>query len=49
MLNKDEILVLVYILKMAYARIGARESLRILPYVAASSLSLAGIELVTMT
>ena len=49
MLNKLEMLVLVSILKMASARMGATDSLRILPSVTAYSFSLAGMELVTMT
>jgi len=49
MLNKLEMLVLVSILKIASARIGATDSLLILPSVTASSFSLAGMELVTMT
>ena len=48
-LNNDDMLVRVWILKMASARIGARESLLIFPSVIYYSPSLAGIEFVTIT
>lgn len=47
--NKDEMLVLVWILKIASAKIGARESLLIFPSVISYSFYLGGIELVTIT
>jgi len=47
MLNNEEILVLVWIRKMASAKIGATDNLMIL--LMCSSPSLAGIELVTIT
>lgn len=47
--NKDEILVLVWILKIASAKIGAKESLLTFPSVSCYSPSFAGIEFVTIT
>ena len=49
MLNSDEMLVRVWILKIASARIGASESLLIFPSVSSSSPSRGGIEFVTIT
>jgi hypothetical protein len=49
MLKRLEILVLVCILKIASARIGATESLIILPSVKVYSFSFGGIVLVTIT
>ena len=49
MLNKVEMLVRVWIRKMASAKMGDRESRLILFSVASSSFSLGGMELVTMT
>jgi hypothetical protein len=49
MLKMVEILVLVWILKIASARMGARENLRTFPFESYSSPSRAGIELVTIT
>lgn len=49
MLNNDEILVLVWIRKIASAKIGANDNLFILPFVSLSYPSFGGIELVTIT
>lgn len=49
MLNKLEILVLVCILKIAYAKIGAKENLLIFPSDNYFSPSFGGIEFVTIT
>lgn len=49
MLNKLEILVFVWILKIASAKIGATDSLVTLPLVSYSSFGCAGIEFVTIT
>ena len=48
-LNREEILVLVWILKIAYAKIGANDNLFILPSVLSYSYYFAGIEFVTIT
>ena len=49
MLNNVEMLVFVWILKIAYAKIGAKENLFILPSDNSSSPSFGGIEFVTIT
>jgi hypothetical protein len=49
MLKREEMLVLVWIRKIASARMGAKDNLIILPSVNYYSCSLAGMELVTIT